>query len=163
MPAATITVRRAAAKDAAACAEILAPYILNTAVNMHGAPLPESYFAGRIAQSRHFFVAAAEAVCGYAHSEVWNGRCGYSRTAEVSVYVKSGCGAAGIGGRLLAALLDSLRADGMRAAIALVSLPNAASVRLHEKHGFVKAGVMPGVGWKFNRPHDIGIWVLNFV
>ena len=163
LPAENYTVRRAETKDAAACAEILAPYILNTAVNMHGEPLPPSYFAGQIAKPGRFFVAAAEEVCGYAYSDIWNGRCGYSRTVEVSVYVKSGCDNGGIGGRLLAALLDSLRADEIRAAVALIALPNAPSVRLHEKFGFVQAGIMPRVGWKFNRPHDIGVWVLNFI
>lgn len=159
----TAAVRRAAAEDAAACAEILAPYILNTAVNMHGEPLSEKYFAGLIARPRPFFVAAAgKEICGYAYSDMWNGRCGYSRTVEVSVYVKCGRGGGGIGGRLLGALLDSLRAEKTLAAVALIALPNAPSVRLHEKFGFAKIGVMPGVGWKFGRPHDIGIWVLNF-
>lgn len=164
MPADNIILRRAENADADACAAVLAPFILNTAVNMHGAPLPPSYFAALIAKRAHFFVAEQKGeVCGYACADEWNARCGYAGTMEVSVYIRQSAQNGGTGGRLLTALLDSMRAGGIRAAVALIALPNPPSVRLHEKLNFAPCGVMPKVGWKFNAAHDIGVWVCPLV
>ena len=178
-----IAVRRAAPADGRACADILSHYILHTAVNMHTEPVAADYFSSLARGGGRFFVAcdsdsdsdgdsnSADSalekkedgeVCGYAYAESWNSRCGYCGTVEVSVYVKNGMQGRGIGGRLLQTLADALGQDGMRAAVALITLPNPASVRLHEKCGFVRAGVLPAVGWKFKAARDIGIWVRNF-
>ena len=176
-----IAVRRAAPADGRACADILSHYILHTAVNMHTEPVAADYFSNLARGGGRFFVAcdsdsdgdsnSADSVlekkeggevCGYAYAEPWNSRCGYCGTVEVSVYVKNGMQERGIGGRLLQTLADALGQDGMRAAVALITLPNPASVRLHEKCGFVRAGVLPAVGWKFKAARDIGIWVRNF-
>ena len=176
-----IAVRRAAPADGRACADILSHYILHTAVNMHTEPVAADYFSSLARGGGCFFVAcdfdsdgdpnSADStlekkeggeVCGYAYAEPWNSRCGYCGTVEVSVYVKNGMQECGIGGRLLQTLADALGQDGMRAAVALITLPNPASVRLHEKCGFVRAGVLPAVGWKFKAARDIGIWVRNF-
>ena len=178
-----IAVRRAAPADGRACADILSHYILHTAVNMHTEPVAADYFSSLARGGGRFFVAcdsnsgsdgdsnSADSVlekkeggevCGYAYAESWNSRCGYCGTVEVSVYVKNGMQERGIGGRLLQTLADALGQDGMRAAVALITLPNPASVRLHEKCGFVRAGVLPAVGWKFKAARDIGIWVRNF-
>ena len=43
--------------------------------------------------------------------------------------------------------------------IAGITLPNDASVRLHESMGMKKIGTFPEVGWKFNSWHDVGYWV----
>ena len=178
-----IAVRRAAPADGRACADILSHYILHTAVNMHTEPVSADYFSSLARGDGRFFVAcdsdsdsdgdsnSADSalekkeggeVCGYTYAESWNSRCGYCGTVEVSVYVKNGMQERGIGGRLLQTLADALGRDGMRAAVALITLPNPASVRLHEKCGFVRAGVLPAVGWKFKAARDIGIWVRNF-
>ena len=159
----SIILRRAVAADSHACAEILAHYICNTAVNMHGEPLPPEYFSQLM--GKPFFVAedGEGVICGYAYSDVWNSRCGYCSTVEVSVYIRDGRTGMGVGGRLLQTLLDSLRESNMRAAVAVITLPNQASVALHEKLGFVRGGVLPSVGWKFNTAYDIGLWVKNFV
>ena len=178
-----IAVRRAAPADGRACADILSHYILHTAVNMHTEPVAADYFSSLARGDGRFFVAcdsdsdsdgdsnSADSalekkeggeVCGYTYAESWNSRCGYCGTVEVSVYVKNGMQERGIGGRLLQTLADALGRDGMRAAVALITLPNPASVRLHEKCGFVRAGVLPAVGWKFKAARDIGIWVRNF-
>ncbi len=40
--------------------------------------------------------------------------------------------------------------------IAGITLPNEASVALHERFGFERVGVMTGVGRKFGRYWDVG-------
>ena len=48
-----------------------------------------------------------------------------------------------------------------RAVVAVISLPNPASVALHEKCGFVASGVLHGVGWKFGTACDVGFWLAH--
>ena len=61
---------------------------------------------------------------------------------------------------LYAALLDEIRSASMHAVIAGISLPNDASIRLHEKLGFRKIGHFEEVGYKFGRWIDVGYWEL---
>lgn len=160
-------IRAAATRDAAACAAILGHYILNSTANLHGEPLPASYFAGLIEKvqvTRPFIVAENNGdICGYAYADRWRSRCGYLYTVETSVYVAPQQLGGGIGTRLLAKLLAMLEKSPIRTAVAFITLPNPHSVRLHEKLGFVRAGVLPGVGWKFAAAHDVGFWVKNFI
>ncbi|MGI9298039.1 MAG: GNAT family N-acetyltransferase [Gammaproteobacteria bacterium] len=161
----TMQIRAAARDDSAACAEIFAHYVLHTAANLEETPPAPEYFSRLIEDPQiPFFVACEnEEICGYAYADVLRSRCGYRRAMEVSVYVAAERIQRGGGGKLMDAVLRALREDGMRAAVSFITLPNPRSVRLHEKYGFVRAGVMPGVGWKFNRAHDVGIWVNNLV
>ena len=48
----------------------------------------------------------------------------------------------------------------MHSVIGGISLPNEASVRLHEKLGFKKIGQFDEVGYKFDRWIDVGYWQL---
>jgi L-amino acid N-acyltransferase YncA len=56
---------------------------------------------------------------------------------------------------LYQALLDRMAASGVHTAVALVALPNPASVRLHEACGFQRVGTMREVGYKFERWVDV--------
>jgi phosphinothricin acetyltransferase len=67
----------------------------------------------------------------------------------------------GIGRALYLALFRILRAQGFRNAYAGITLPNAASVGLHEAVGFTALGVYRGVGYKRGRWHDVGWWELR--
>lgn len=161
-------IRTATANDAAFCADIFAHYVLRTAFNLQEVPPDASYFSRLIADAPFFVAEDSEkepggAVCGYAYADVLKSRCGYRYAMEISVYVAAEKIQRGAGGALMTALLAALKKNGMRSAVSYITLPNPQSVRLHEKYGFAKAGVMPGVGWKFNRPFDVGIWVNNLV
>ena len=58
----------------------------------------------------------------------------------------------GIGGALLARLVEQCEARGFRQMIAIIGgADNAASIRLHAKHGFVEAGRLLAVGYKHDR------------
>jgi phosphinothricin acetyltransferase len=58
-------------------------------------------------------------------------------------------------------LLCELRDRGYKTALGVLGLPNPASARLHEKLGFVKAGHLKNVGWKFDQWVDTGYWHLD--
>jgi phosphinothricin acetyltransferase len=55
-------------------------------------------------------------------------------------------------------LVDTLRAQGFTQAIGVISLPNDASISLHEAVGFRRGGVFREVGFKQGRWIDVGFW-----
>jgi L-amino acid N-acyltransferase YncA len=69
--------------------------------------------------------------------------------------------AQGVGRRLYEALFGELRKRGFRVACAGITLPNEASVALHEGLGFEPIGVYRGIGWKRGAWRDVGWWQLS--
>ncbi len=101
-------------------------------------------------------------VIGYAYATQWKARIAYAKTAETSIYLHKDFGGKGYGKKLYRALLDKLKGDGYHAIIGGISLPNEASVVLHESLGFEAVGVFKEVGYKFDRWIDVGYWQLIF-
>ncbi|HLL32027.1 MAG TPA: GNAT family N-acetyltransferase, partial [Allosphingosinicella sp.] len=95
---------------------------------------------------------------GYAYAARFRDRPAYRFTVETSVYLRAGAAGRGLGRRLYEPLLAALEAQGFTQAIAAITLPNEASVRLHERLGFVSAGIYRQVGWKLGAWHDVGLW-----
>jgi phosphinothricin acetyltransferase len=118
-------------------------------------PPPASYWSHRLASEEpgdHFLVADVDgAVVGFAYAGSYRPRPGYRLTRETSVYLDPAVRGRGLGRRLYDDLLPRLAADGMHVALALVALPNPASVALHEACGFTHLGTMREVGHKFER------------
>ncbi|MBV9468986.1 MAG: GNAT family N-acetyltransferase, partial [Abitibacteriaceae bacterium] len=61
---------------------------------------------------------------------------------------------------LYASLFEMLRLQGFYNAYAGATLPNPASVGLHEAMGFQPVGVYEAVGYKFGAWHSVGWWQL---
>lgn len=97
---------------------------------------------------------------GYAYAGPWKARAAYARTVETSVYVAVDASGQGLGRCLYAALIQRLQDAGMHALISGISLPNPASVALHESFGFAHVGNFRQVGHKFGRWIDVGYWQL---
>ena len=98
---------------------------------------------------------AEEIVLGYASYGPLVPKNGYRFTAENSVYLRPEAQGRGLGTALLGALLDLCREHGMHSVVALVEAGNTASIRLHERFGFVEAGRLVEAGWKFDRWWDL--------
>jgi phosphinothricin acetyltransferase len=91
-------------------------------------------------------------IVGYAYAARYRTRPAYRYAAEDSVYVRHDLGGQGIGAALMPALIEACAAAGIRQLIAVIGdSANVGSVRLHEKFGFARIGVLPAVGWKFER------------
>jgi L-amino acid N-acyltransferase YncA len=91
-------------------------------------------------------------VAGYAYVNSYRPREAYLKTIENSVYVREGFQGQGIGQKLLAALIDESAARGFRQMIAVIGdSENVGSIRLHEKLGFTRAGLLRAVGRKHER------------
>jgi L-amino acid N-acyltransferase YncA len=99
-------------------------------------------------------------LAGYAYAGAHRVRAAYRWAADVSVYVSPDRHRMGVGRELYEALFDRLREQGVRVVCAGVTLPNEASVGLHEELGFTPVGVYPRIGWKLGSWHDVGWWQL---
>lgn len=99
-------------------------------------------------------------ITGYAYSGLWRTRSAYRHTVETTVYLAPDAVGGGRGTLLYTTLLGLLREQGLHTAMGVIALPNDASVALHEKLGFHRAGLFSEVGRKFDRWVDVGYWQL---
>ncbi|GAB3939182.1 GNAT family N-acetyltransferase [Corynebacterium tapiri] len=110
-------------------------------------------------QSRGWPVLVAyegEEFLGYASYGEFRPASGYRHTLEHSIYVSPSTHGKGVGTALMRALIDAAQADPeVWDLIATVEGSNEASLRMHEKLGFVERGRLPGVGFKFGRRLDL--------
>ena len=155
-------IRIARAEDGAGVAAIYDPIVRDTAISFEVVPPGEAEMRRRIGATlaTHPWLVCGEVnhVRGYAYASRHAERAAYRWSADVTVYVHADSRGRGVGGALYTALLEILVAQGFRRAYAGITLPNAASVGLHEAHGFARIGVYPGVGWKLGAWRDVGWW-----
>ena len=105
-----------------------------------------------------WLVAERDHVVGYAYAASHGSRAAYRWSTDVSVYVDQAARGQGVGRALYRALFKVLDLQGFREAFAGITLPNGASVALHESLGFVPVGIYRQVGWKLGAWHDVGHW-----
>lgn len=154
-------------RDAAACAAIYAPFVSSGPTSFEETAPSEDEMAGRIANlaaTHPWLVAERDGVLvAYAYAYACNHRArpAYRWSADVSVYVDARNRREGIGRGLYAELLGRLRGQGFRVACAGITLPNEASVALHERLGFVAVGIYRNIGWKAGAWRDVGWWQLD--
>ncbi len=151
--------------DAAGCTAIYAPYVNETAVSLEEvAPTAEEIAGriGRISAAYPWLVAERDGeLAGFAYASRHRERASYRWAADVSVYVADGHHRRGVGRALYLTLFDLLRAQNLRMAVAGITVPNAASVALHESLGFNLVGIYRQVGYKLGAWQDVGWWQLE--
>jgi L-amino acid N-acyltransferase YncA len=161
-----VTIRSAdPERDAAACAAIYAPHVEGSPVSFEERAPDAAEMTARIRRvaATHAWLVAelGGAVVGYAYACPHRERPAYRWAIDVSVYLDGEHAGRGIGRRLYAELLELMRRRGFRTACAGITLPNAASVALHERFGFVAVGTMRGIGWKQGAWRDVGWYQLE--
>jgi phosphinothricin acetyltransferase len=157
-----VLIRPAARDDLTALNEIYNHYVRATHVTFDVEPWSlarrEEWFEHYGPAGRHrVFVAATDAgaVAGYASSSPYRPKPAYDTSVEVSAYLAPEATGHGAGTRLYAALLGALEGEDVHRAYAGIALPNAASVALHERCGFVHVGLFTEQGRKFGRYWDV--------
>lgn len=92
-------------------------------------------------------------ILGYAYAGPFRARPAYRFIVEDSIYLAPDAQGLGTGRRLLAALIDSVREKGFRQLVAVIGdgHEKSASVKVHERLGFVHSGVLKGSGYKHGR------------
>jgi phosphinothricin acetyltransferase len=155
-------VRLATPQDAAAIGAIYAHYVTATPVSFETEPPGDEEMSRRIeagAGLHPWLVAETDgAIAGYASASPFRPRPAYRYAVETSVYLDHERLGQGIGRGLYSRLIALVEAQGFAQAIAAITLPNEASVRLHQALGFSEAGAYRRVGWKCGGWHDVGLW-----
>lgn len=153
------------ARDAAASARLYAPYVRDSAVSFEEEPPDVAAMAARIERTsatHPWLVLEREGVvAGYAYACPHRARAAYRWACDVSVYVAAEHRRAGVGRELYGALLELLRRQRLRVAVAGITLPNPASVGLHAALGFERVGVYRDIGWKAGAWRDVEWWQLS--
>ncbi|NBE54497.1 GNAT family N-acetyltransferase [Streptomyces boluensis] len=138
-------------------------YIRETAVTFDTAPFrPDErlpWLRSHPEDGRHRLLVAQRApgspILGYATSSAFRPKPAYETSVEVSVYLAPDAIGRGIGSLLYDALFTALATEDVHRAYAGIALPNAASVKLHERFGFAHVGTYAEVGRKFGRYWDV--------
>lgn len=159
-------IRDAIAGDSHAIADIYNVYIETTAISFEEKPVTDSDIQGRIESVQGaglpWMVAVEDgAVVGYAYATKWKERSAYRFSVEVSVYLANQMQGRGLGAKLYETIFFKLKEAGVHTVIGGITLPNPASVALHEKMGMKKVAHFEKVGFKFNKWQDVGYWQLN--
>mgnify|MGYP000847508595 FL=1 len=94
-------------------------------------------------------------VLGYASYGTFRDREGYAATVEHSVYVSPAAQGRGVGGLLMAELIEHARGAGIHVMVGGLDGDNEGSLRFHERLGFTALPPLREVGHKFGRPLDL--------
>ena len=152
-------------RDSAAVAAIYRPSVEGGLASFEEDAPDAAAMAGRIRATleRTPWLVAEEdgRVIGYAYAGRHHDRPGYRWAVNISVYVADGARGRGVGRRLYDELLRILHRQGFVNVYAGITLPNDASVALHEAIGMRRIGVYEGVGFKLGAWRDVAWYGLR--
>ena len=148
-------IRPAAEKDIPEILSIYAPYIEHsTATFEYDVPCLRSFtrrFLDITAQYPFLVWEENGNILGYAYASAPYTRAAFSWCAEPSIYLRPEAKGRGIGRKLYTVLETILEKQGYQVLYALITSENTASIRFHEKSGYVTKADFPNCGFKFNR------------
>ena len=159
----TVTIRLAADADAAALARIYAPSI-GTATSFEATAPDQAEMRARLQAVRPYapwlVCARGDDIWGYAYAARHRDRAAYRWSIDASVYIDARYHRRGVGRALYTSLFALCGLQGFYTVHGGITLPNPASVALHEAFGFAPVGVYRAVGYKLGAWHDVGWWQL---
>ena len=148
----TTILRLARPDDAAAIRAIYAPHVSDGSTSFELEVPDVPTMQGRVAKVQQaglpWLVAEEDAVVGYAYASLHRERAAYRWSIETSVYLAPGARGRKLGSRLMRAVLAIVELQGYRSALAGLTLPNPASLALHQRLGFEEVGGYRDVGFK---------------
>ena len=151
--------------DAQALLDIYNYYALNTTVTFDIKPLSLEIFEDKINQiiKQYPFLVFEEnkEILGYAYGSRFRPKPAYDYVVESTVYVKHGSHGKQIGTKLYEELIKRLSQTNLHTVLGVLTVPNDASIKLHEKFGFKQVALLKEVGYKFDAWQDVGIWQLH--
>ncbi len=159
-------IRKAGQADSAAIAEIYNYYIINAFSTFEETPVSAAEMSNRIdnvsSLGLPWLVAESDGmVAGYAYATKWKERSAYRYSVEITVYLSQHMHGKGLGTKLYKALFHLLRGSGIHTVIGGITLPNPASISLHETLGMKKVAHFENIGFKFNQWCDVGYWQMD--
>jgi phosphinothricin acetyltransferase len=158
-------IRLALPQDAPAITAIYAPFCTETAVSFEMVAPPVEEMAQRIrniTERLPWLVLEQEGqIGGYVYASPHRERAAYQWSVDVTAYIAPDFRRKGVGRALYTTLFNMLVQQGYYKAYAGITLPNPASVGLHEALGFELVGVYHGVGYKLGAWHDVAWYALT--
>ena len=157
-------VRPATRADLPRIVEIYNYYVINTAITFTIEPESvegfSAWFKEHTTGPRYKLFVAEEAghVVAFAGTGRFRDRAAYDTTAETTVYCAHDAGRRGLGTMLYRTLFDAIADADLNRLVAGITLPNDASVALHQRFGFKAVGIFSENGRKFGRYWDV-LWM----
>jgi phosphinothricin acetyltransferase len=151
-------------KDVDRITEIYNHYITDTIITFEEERVVPATMSARIKKittdNLPWFVAEDDSgdVVGYAYATKWRERFAYRYSVEITVYLSVNAIKNGIGSGLYETLFSELKTRNIHTVIGGITLPNEASIALHEKFGMKKVAHFKDVGFKFKQWLDVGYW-----
>lgn len=146
--------------------EIYNYYVLNTTATFDIEPLSLKVFKEKLininAQYPFIVYEENDEILGYAYGSRFRPKPAYNYVAESTVYVRHNAHGKQIGTKLYAELLRLLKETNLHTVLGVLTIPNEASIKLHEKFGFEQVANLKEVGLKFGEWQNVGIWQLSF-
>ncbi|WP_298236952.1 GNAT family N-acetyltransferase [uncultured Algibacter sp.] len=151
--------------DAQELLDIYNYYVINTTANFDIEPLTLETFTNKLNQiiPNYPYIVYEEnnEILGYAYGSRFRPRAAYDFVAESTVYVKHNVHGKQIGTKLYTELIRLLKETNLHTVLGVLTIPNEASIKLHEKLGFEQVANLKEVGKKFGEWQNVGIWQLR--
>ncbi|MEC8009217.1 MAG: GNAT family N-acetyltransferase [Pseudomonadota bacterium] len=157
-----IRVRPLIQQDIESITAIYNHYILNSTITFEEKAITPDVMEQRIntilERDLPWLVAEENSeIIGYAYAGIFKDRSAYRFTSEITVYVRPDIRQKGVGTQLYKELFEQLKGK-VRTCVGCITLPNPASIALHEKFGMKPVGTFENVGFKFNQWLSVGYW-----
>ena len=150
--------------DVAPINEIYNHYVRETPITFDIDPITMAqrteWFSHYDVVGRHRLLVAVvdERVLGYATSSPWHARRAYETSVETSIYLAPDATGRGIGSALYSRLFEELDGEDVHRAYGGLTIPNPASIALHERFGFERVAYFTEQGRKFDRYWDVALY-----
>jgi L-amino acid N-acyltransferase YncA len=147
-------------QDIPAVTKIYGHYVRETVITFETEEPDEAEMANRFAtiagKGHPLLIGEMDGVVvGYAYASTYRPRAAYRFTCEDSIYLAPSAVGHGLGGQMLARLIEESSKAGLKQMLAVITAERANSIRLHAKHGFRMIGTYEALGFKFDRWLDI--------
>ena len=160
-----IQIREATGDDAAAIAAIYEHYVLHSPATFETVPPGSAEMRNRIERVTEMYpwlvAEGPNGIEGYAYASRHRERPAYQWAVDASAYVAHGSHRRGFGRRLYTELFEIVRLQGFTNVFAGITMPNDASVGLHQAMGFELVGIYRQIGYKLGAWHDTSWWQLR--
>ena len=151
--------------DAQELLDIYNYYVLNTTVTFDIEALTIEIFREKLNQINEDYPIIVfeenNEILGYAYGSRFRPKPAYNFVVESTVYVKHTKHGKQIGTKLYAELIRLLKETNLHTVLGVLTIPNEASIKLHEKFGYEQVANLKEVGLKFGEWQNVGIWQLK--
>lgn len=148
-------------EDISEVLEIYTPYVQNTPITFECDIPSLENFSDRVHHytEQYPWIVAKDhgKIVGYAYASTYRSREAYQWCCELSVYLRPQAQGMDLGRTLYSALMDLLTLQGYYTVYGVITLPNEASLALHNQLGFSMDGIQENCGFKLGSWHNTAI------